>query len=851
MSGSRRRHKSEEKDKLIATRPRSRERPQDTPVETEARIIRRVRLFFLAFVTVILGARPLFPSEGADLGDGVAVIMSLLGGIVVGMTFLLGRSRLTIRLGWADAAVLLVVLSAIVASIRGALVGTARPAINMAWEWLGYGLIWLLIRQLRLNGRERRLILAGLASIAVGAASYGLYQYLVEFPAMREAYQANREEWLRSLGWDALQTNPTWLGQFENRLYSREPLATFALANSLAGFILPWCVLLLGAFLQSGIIGRSSTHLTDPQNPAEKPRPPGRSQHTRFSLAQLSRLGRLLWPVGTLIPLSLAGVCLVLTKSRSAYLALLIGIIVLLGASRALRQRQWRLARFVVISLLVAATGIAVFLRGLDWAVLSEAGKSLSFRWQYWVATVQMIKDHPLFGCGPGNFRYAYLHYKVPEASEEVSDPHNFVLELTATAGIPAGLIFSMGLLATMGQLVRLGWCGHSGREPVSTVAANAVSENAKERQVSPWTAEILALGAGLLLAWPVGWLFGLLSSAPQTATFILVGCPVAILSLITLWPWIENGQWTPLIALVSLVALSVHWLAAGGLTFPGVAYSFWLLWALAQDVIEETSRAVSTSPNAQPPSHKWTFPWGASTKEVPVSKVGAFAAFGAMAGAGLLCYFTAYAPVLDARGLMAEAARIKAVFPPRAEELLRAAAKADPWAYEPWLRRLELWVNTIAPSDNRDNSPRAKTAATPSAIIQPLWADPTAELDECAVNLLRRAKNHHVVRWNLAIAYQKLAQVTGSADPLHRAIKYAADAIRLYPTQAIYYVGYADMLRQAGRLREARQAAQKALWLHEVTPHQDRKLPDETVTSLNAILKLDPNKETDRQPPP
>ncbi|HOP78058.1 MAG TPA: hypothetical protein PLD05_11250, partial [Thermogutta sp.] len=82
MSGSRRRHKSEEKDKLIATRPRSRERPQDTPVETEARIIRRVRLFFLAFVTVILGARPLFPSEGADLGDGVAVIMSLLGGIV-------------------------------------------------------------------------------------------------------------------------------------------------------------------------------------------------------------------------------------------------------------------------------------------------------------------------------------------------------------------------------------------------------------------------------------------------------------------------------------------------------------------------------------------------------------------------------------------------------------------------------------------------------------------------------------------------------------------------------------------------------------------------------------------------
>ncbi|HOA53462.1 MAG TPA: hypothetical protein PKI05_14510, partial [Thermogutta sp.] len=311
MSGSRRRHKSEEKDKLIATRPRSRERPQDTPVETEARIIRRVRLFFLAFVTVILGARPLFPSEGADLGDGVAVIMSLLGGIVVGMTFLLGRSRLTIRLGWADAAVLFVVLLAIIASIRGALVGTARPAINMAWEWLGYGLLWLLVRQLRLDAKERRIILAGMASIAVGVAAYGLYQYLIEFPAMREAYQANRIEWLRSLGWDDLQTNPTWLEHFENRLYSREPLATFALANSLAGFVLPWCVLLLAAFLESGMIRGSSTQLTNPQSPSERPRPFGKGQETRFRGVQLSRLVRFLWPVGTLIPLSLAGVCLV------------------------------------------------------------------------------------------------------------------------------------------------------------------------------------------------------------------------------------------------------------------------------------------------------------------------------------------------------------------------------------------------------------------------------------------------------------------------------------------------------------------------------------------------------------
>lgn len=850
MSGHKRRHKSGEKDKFAATEVPAHGRPKDTSVDAEARIVRRVRLFFLVLLAVILGARPLFPSEGADLGDGVAVIMCLLGGIVVGMAFLLGRSRLTIRLGWTDAAVLLVVVLAIVASIRGALVGTARPAINMTWEWLGYGAIWLLIRQLRLNAQERRLILAGVVSVAVGVASYGLYQYLVEFPAMRQAYQANRVEWLRALGWDDLQTNPTWLAQFEDRLYSREPLATFALANSLAGFILPWCVLLLAAFFESGMMAGTRTQMTNCQSPSESPRPPDGSRNTGSALARLSRLVRFLWPIGPLIPFSVVGVCLVLTKSRSAYFAMLLGIIVFFAARRALRERRWRIASFILIGLLVAATGMAIFLRGLDWAILSEAGKSLSFRWQYWAATTQMIKDHPLFGCGPGNFRYAYLQYKLPQASEEVSDPHNFVLELTATAGIPAGLIFSLGLLATVGQLVGISWRGERPRDKVATAAVNARSEIAK-RQAVPWTPEVLALGTGLLLAWPAGWLFGLLSSAPQTVTFILVGCPAAILSLITLWPWIENGRWTPLIALVSLMVLSVHWLAAGGLTFPGVAYSFWLLWALAQDVIEETSCATQTSRNTVLSSMRITFPWGAFGKEVPLSNVGAFAAFGAVAGAGLLCYFTAYAPVLDARGLMAEAARIKAVFPPRAEELLRGAAKADPWAYEPWLRRLELWVNTIEPPDNRDDSPSAKTPARPGAMIKPLWPDPAAELGECATNLLRRAKNHHVVRWNLAVAYQKLARVTGNGEVLHRAIEYAGDAIRLYPTQAIYYVGYADMLVQAGRLREAREAAQTALWLHEITPHQDRKLSAEAIAGLNAILKLAPSKETDRQAPP
>ena len=52
-------------------------------------------------------------------------------------------------------------------------------------------------------------------------------------------------------------------------------------------------------------------------------------------------------------------------------------------------------------------------------------------------ATAAMIADHTLLGCGPGNFQEHYARYKLPQASETVGDPHNFLLEIWATAGTP------------------------------------------------------------------------------------------------------------------------------------------------------------------------------------------------------------------------------------------------------------------------------------------------------------------------------------------------------------------------------------------------------------------------------
>ena len=57
-------------------------------------------------------------------------------------------------------------------------------------------------------------------------------------------------------------------------------------------------------------------------------------------------------------------------------------------------------------------------------------------------------------GVGPGNFRYAYLRYKLPESSEEILDPHNLFLEVWATAGFGAFLALLAALILGLRNLL-------------------------------------------------------------------------------------------------------------------------------------------------------------------------------------------------------------------------------------------------------------------------------------------------------------------------------------------------------------------------------------------------------------
>jgi len=183
--------------------------------------------------------------------------------------------------------------------------------------------------------------------------------------------------------------------QFENRLQSSEPMATFALANSLAGYLAAWLLVAVGIAVATLVADRA-------------------------------RLGRVLQTLFAIV--LLAGGCLLLTKSRSAYLALAAGLLLLPFSVPAVRQTFRRRLAWMSIAVagVLLVAGVAV--RGVDSAILTEAGKSLGYRLEYWQSSWAMIKGHPWFGCGPGNFQDCYTQYKLPQASEEIQDPAQPVL---------------------------------------------------------------------------------------------------------------------------------------------------------------------------------------------------------------------------------------------------------------------------------------------------------------------------------------------------------------------------------------------------------------------------------------
>ena len=511
-------------------------------------------------------------------------------------------------------------------------------------------------------------------------------------------------------------------------MQNSEPIATFALTNSLAAFLTPWLVLLGG--MAFGKV------------PRRKRRP------------------------GILVCLIPLAACLLLTKSRSGYVAAGVGLLLawLTCREQTVRIRwKWPLAMVAIVAILAAATAAT---RGLDRELLARASRSFGYRVQYWQSSWQMIADHPLIGCGPGNFQNAYTRYKLPEASEEVADPHNFLIELWATAGTPAALAL-IGVLACFFGTV---WRRKRQR------SLEREEEKHDRGQTTDGWRHILAGGAGgFLLSVPVGWL----GAAPPGAAAVLLGLPLAAGTVWLLLGWIREGRLPGVLPAVACAALLVDLLATGGIGLPSVAGTLWLLVALGLQ---------GERPRNLHPAAAWT------------------ALAGAMALA-VACYGTAYSPVLACQAQL----RMAESDPARAVEHLEAAAAADPLANEPWRQLAAIQFENWWQAPDEQVFARFEEADAKTLKLAPNSAPAWLASGD----------------WHFRAASKADSPTGKPADEIRqKALAAYRRAVMLYPNGAVYRGKLAEAYRASGDMPAFRREAELALQLDGLTPHADKKLP-------------------------
>ena len=386
----------------------------------------RLRRIALGATAALMTARAFGTSEpdlklGAGRGLSWVLALLIVFGLALAGSFLNGRFRF--RWSWTDAFVVALMFLVAVSATQAI---DRRPALNLAWEWAAMGFAYVLLRNLPRTRNESSVLAGAIVATAFAVSCYGLYQVKVELPILQARFRANPNQVMQEMG---IAPGPRSLEMLKNRLLgSIEPWSTFALTNSLAGFIVGPLVLALAVGFQN-LVRRDA---------------PG-SPWTAIGMAA---------PVILVILL-----CLIWTKSRSAQIGLVVAMVALAwGVRRQVPRRLLWTAAAAGLALVAVVVAAGLATGRLDRQVLTQSPKSLRYRWEYWQATWGVISNGAnsvtralnartlWLGVGPGNFAAPYLRYKLPEASEEILDPHNLFLEVWATGGFWALLALVLAL---------------------------------------------------------------------------------------------------------------------------------------------------------------------------------------------------------------------------------------------------------------------------------------------------------------------------------------------------------------------------------------------------------------------
>ena len=688
----------------------------------------------------------LAPEAGSMTGDFLplaACWLALFGAAF--SAFALSKKRPAVEKGRGRAGIVLYPLfltvwigAATFATLR---YGTPRCAANMFWTVGIFPLVYFFALVSARHGISfRRAALSILLAAALAESVFALFCYAVKDPALRAEYRANPEKTLADNGIYFEPGSPERT-LFENRLLnSTEPLGTYGLTNTLAGVLVPVLALLTGIFFWNGALYFSAVEKSE----------------------RKKRLGVLGAATAAILPLA---VVLILTKSRSGYLAFLFGAVFLFFAVMFSRCRSKKIfwlgaltlpALFIVSAL--GAWGCGV----LDKEVFTEAKKSLGFRLDYWEGSARMIAERPVFGVGPGNFQACYPKYMNASASEVVADPHNFLFEWAALFGIPAAILFCLFILALTIRAFR--------SEP-------DVKSPAPPNGRFPTVLSLSAFFVGVGLSFALS----LSLSTPVDFDFLLGAVPAGAAALILARFLFAEPIPKPIL-LAALLASLVNLSAAGGIFFPPIMLTLALFAALI------------AGPSGPLP-----------LTETPLTKrrvlTAAALMISTLLGIGLIGHLIFWRRVEKG-----------------AVELLETKSRGATCAQMFDLAKEPALFYSVPLMQQQVHWFLAAWSPETDEQYRPNWRGVVEQL-------FKEAPQSAPLRFWAGKEELAAYERTRNEEFLTAAAEAFSEASARFPTNAEYRAYWGLTLRRLGRTAEADREIQKALELDNAMPHQDRKL--------------------------
>lgn len=765
-----------------------------------------------------------WPVEDAVSGSGLHLVilwMIFVAGIGLFAWRFGNESNGRFRFGLADVGIILLVVGHLVSTLTVFHdQADRRSALNLSFESVGLLIQWFCMRHWAAGQRSFRSLLASVVCcLAIGLAAYGIWQSHVFYPEQADWYRSRREvldraavesrgdvaskasEALREFQSRGIPLEGASRKLWENRLLSSsEPFATFSLANTLAGVLATAFVLMVGIALSKG-------------------------EQSRITAIQRAAM---------FVAAAIVAWCLVLTKSRSAWAGAIAGtLILILQLRQSVGSRRLIMTGGIAAMAACVVFGVAALIGAIDKEVVLESPRSLQFRLMYWTGSIDMLKQYPIFGPGPGNFRNAYLQFRADESSEEIRDPHNFILEAWSSAGV----IGLAGLAMLIWSVLRCILQPTDAAEKISEPQPTKVTKP-NRRQDSPSRMPYIAASAitfGLMihLAWE--WLNGApIGLEELPLLLLLVGAPFAGI--------LQRRISTATTASAS-IAMMTHLLAAGGFSMPAVMSV--LLAMIAVSVTAESSASPGTSVMGTV-AHRFALAKNLLHHPLLLSAVAVSAAFVVFRG-GLL-------PVLTCRQdtALGDLAFQQRDFERARTDLLKAA-ESDRYSVTPRQRLAELEsyrleeirkslarVDESQPPDRNDSE--SELVRLQDAVRRRL--DEIRGIFQHFVQADRRSA--YAIR-RKALGLASIAEILRDEEMFREAVALQNRAAELYPSSLETWIELVRTAQQMESVLPGRNAsiqeliqtgATRALHLDSINHswgHSDRYLDDDTIRLLKS----------------